>query len=847
MKAKMKSSKVALHYLATFALAGCGSQSPNDPVPMPAPVHVAPVAEEARLPPVGVVATNDVASHVRITWQAPRRGGVTGYRVLREGGEIARVGADSLAFDDATAAPATLSAPTVQASDATTRDGIRVTWIPSSEKGMPASYAYSVVALYGSAESGPSDSKRGSRPGAVTSYEIERADGRVFTVETKDGLEYGDVDAPRVPVTFVPPLVVADGLRSIVQLSFNVNPILGRAPAAQYRVRARSAAGLGAYSALVTGRRGAGEPNEIAIQWQRSASTTDGTYADLVGVTGREWFDSTAPDATRYFRARVESSWATGVSASASAKNVHWKAIDRSVDHVCAIDAAEERLTCWDYGSYPTLTVSSRSADAVERFALGPWRSHCAIRKSDHRAQCERLPGTPPTDPLVDIVVLEFSACGLREVDRKMVCWGNRTIGALGEGGFEEGPSATAYKRLFASARFPCAERLSDGVTECFGDERGRPLLPAGGPFLALALPEYPYRTVCGIVAATGLVACSDDLVPTLPNVAFKELVFRREYEYCGVRASDDGISCGTYGLMPGPGKFRSLSHGPRSSLCAIDEGGRIRCWSSYDEGTGIMPEPSFVSAAFDQSRWCGVRAVDRRVECHGDDLYRTHIALPDARYTSIAGFPSAGALCGIREGTGQLECRVGSGASVQSPPAGAFVSLAVGAHLACALRADGTLACWGRDAPASTAGTYESVFVSDDKACAIRTVDSKVQCWGSPWPTSQPPDVAVTALSFDSSFGCAIRKSDQRRVCWGAENASAPTAPSTEKYASLSTGAFAPCGIEAGSNTLRCWGSGALSEPMQDRLSSWGGFGCGLRATDGKVVCLGRGHVPLR
>lgn len=69
--------------------------------------------------PGGVSATAESGALVRVTWTASTDAvGVTGYHIRRDGTEVGGVGGSTLAFDDATVAPATTYAYTVVATDA---------------------------------------------------------------------------------------------------------------------------------------------------------------------------------------------------------------------------------------------------------------------------------------------------------------------------------------------------------------------------------------------------------------------------------------------------------------------------------------------------------------------------------------------------------------------------------------------------------------------------------------------------------------------------------------------------------------------------------------------------------
>jgi alpha-tubulin suppressor-like RCC1 family protein len=112
---------------------------------------------------------------------------------------------------------------------------------------------------------------------------------------------------------------------------------------------------------------------------------------------------------------------------------------------------------------------------------------------------------------------------------------------------------------------------------------------------------------------------------------------------------------------------------------------------------------------------------------------------------------------------------------------------LSSGRNFACAVRADGTLACWGggvvgssnpRPLPLPPSGTFSSVGVGDTHACALRT-DGTAECWGaSSEPPLTPPTgtfqqletaaALVDLFGLTRDYACGLRF-DGSMTCWGA------------------------------------------------------------------------------
>jgi hypothetical protein len=63
--------------------------------------------------------------------------------------------------------------------------------------------------------------------------------------------------------------------------------------------------------------------------------------------------------------------------------------------------------------------------------------------------------------------------------------------------------------------------------------------------------------------------------------------------------------------------------------------------------------------------------------------------------------------------------------------PGGTFISVSAGVSIACGVKTDGSLACWGAlDSTGLPQGTFTSVSVGEGGcACAVKT-DGNLSCW---------------------------------------------------------------------------------------------------------------------
>ena len=74
-------------------------------------------------------------------------------------------------------------------------------------------------------------------------------------------------------------------------------------------------------------------------------------------------------------------------------------------------------------------------------------------------------------------------------------------------------------------------------------------------------------------------------------------------------------------------------------------------------------------------------------------------------------------------------------------PPAGRFVAIRTGSEHACAVRSDGTLACWGSDhlgQSSPPSGSFASVSLGWSFTCGVR-LSGELECWGDDFSHKNP------------------------------------------------------------------------------------------------------------
>jgi alpha-tubulin suppressor-like RCC1 family protein len=247
-------------------------------------------------------------------------------------------------------------------------------------------------------------------------------------------------------------------------------------------------------------------------------------------------------------------------------------------------------------------------------------------------------------------------------------------------------------------------------------------------------------------------------------------------------------------------------------TTCAIvTGGGAVRCWGRDEagelgDGTGGDRTKSVIVRGVDGAKAIALAsqfgcALDEggKVKCWGsgrianDGQLRNH-----AKATEVAGVDGAlelaasGAIACARTASA-ITCWGTDGASIGTPPSGAFTQVAAGFTHGCALDKKGAPICWGTGDWAAPKGAFAKPSVSgatflatgDRHACVV-TKDKRVQCWGmndsgqlGTKPDTEIHKTLVTVpgvagavkLVAGESATCALL-ADGSAKCWGANSA---------------------------------------------------------------------------
>lgn len=308
-------------------------------------------------------------------------------------------------------------------------------------------------------------------------------------------------------------------------------------------------------------------------------------------------------------------------------------------------------------------------------------------------------------------------------------------------------------------------------------------------------------------------------------------------------------------------------------ATCALLESGDVSCWGNNVDGvlgTGIAAPawsstPLAVAGVQDAvaispttESMIGVRAfcvtrVNGRVTCWGSDFGAPaeHPTLVDVRQLVVSDNLQITAL--LADGTAT---RTGMDGDSTLTPVPDFDTgmvaprIATGLYHSCALRSDGTVACWGANSqgelgdgstvesssPVDVAGLSGVIDIASTSAhsCAVLR-DGTVRCWGrnnedqlgdagAAFPFSTTPVTVagltgITAVATASKSTCAVHEGGQV-YCWGVND-----------YGQLGDGTF----VDHAAPALVTGVVDAVA------IASSGSHYCATRA-NGNVRCWGRG-----
>ena len=164
-----------------------------------------------------------------------------------------------------------------------------------------------------------------------------------------------------------------------------------------------------------------------------------------------------------------------------------------------------------------------------------------------------------------------------------------------------------------------------------------------------------------------------------------------------------------------------------------------------------------------------------------------------------------------------------------------------------CAVKLNGTVACWGAhpDLFPPSQETFSQVGTGFYHSCALRT-DQTIGCWGgNDSGQTNAPSGAFTQISAGGRYNCALR-ADQTVACWG-QNDYGQATPPGGTFRQVAAGMWHTCGLKS-DQTIACWGAditygaGAPAGTFT-QITSAGSHSCALRP-DASLVCWGDNYA---
>jgi len=478
-----------------------------------------------------------------------------------------------------------------------------------------------------------------------------------------------------------------------------------------------------------------------------------------------------------------------------------------------------------------------------------------------------------------DVTVGSAHTCQVRAGSGQLSCWGENESGQLGDGGTATAiyqpkiiDSGSAYQKVTAGRVHTCGI-LTNGTLKCWGNnlfyqlgdgtttERLTPAVVDSGTTYSQVVASKANDSTCGITTA-GVLKC------------------------WGLNSSGQ-LGDGTKTSRPVPTVIDSGTNYLKVSLgfshtCGITTMGVLKCWgsaSSYRLGTGGLVEKlsptvidsgnSYIAVSASNST-CAIR-VDNQLRCWGDNS-------ADQLGVDSASFPIV--------------------VPTSIDTAQSYKNVEVGNRIACGIKTDDGVRCWGTNSFGEIGNQSSGVFrpgwvglgylkklsITKSTACGIDLI-GVLRCWGSnshgqlgigdtslrksPGPVLDG-GTSYKSVAAGSNHACGITTGGALK-CWGGSNKSQTgngfftldTIPKLVDpgvfYNKVATGTDHTCGLTT-AGTIKCWGDNTykqidsradtiISLPLTidsgttySDLSSGGYHTCGITTT-GTLKCWGRNN----
>lgn len=335
-------------------------------------------------------------------------------------------------------------------------------------------------------------------------------------------------------------------------------------------------------------------------------------------------------------------------------------------------------------------------------------------------------------------------------------------------------------------------------------------------------------------VACYGLVNTTELTSFLAPN--YRE--FRTGYGYmCGIETDTEQLSCFDINddtkilhsqILPGPTHMAVPSSGSDSWILIVDELTRLRF-------TGISFDPQKSSAAQIGTAVSSIRTggdffcmllVNGRIECYGERSNAPEVS--NAPLGGVVLFTALdvkdGVACGLRTDKG-ISCWGTEEAFINHIFSLNNNLMAVGTTRLCVVKStnEKEVVCFNKgefegdpldeqvEFTSNGTSDYKELYVSPSAVCALRE-DGLVECDSGLSAAMDPQNNTFSTMCLSKEYICGIKDSDGTIKCFGESTVGALlTPPSIGGYTSLSCGPSHACAVRVDDTTghreSSCWG----------------------------------------
>jgi cysteine-rich repeat protein len=299
----------------------------------------------------------------------------------------------------------------------------------------------------------------------------------------------------------------------------------------------------------------------------------------------------------------------------------------------------------------------------------------------------------------------------------------------------------------------------------------------------------------------------------------------------------------------------------PANQTCLIDNGGGVASASMPVVSVNCYAGGPFTVggtvSGLNGALWLKLNASERlQINGSGASVPFTFATqlLTGASYSVLVDTAPAGADCSVANHSGVVRGASVTSIAVSCSANAAAPQVEAGTDETCLLRSDGALSCFGTTASVTSSvptGTFTSISLKDDRACAVRSGTGVPVCWGNGMVGAMlpPSGVAMTQVEIGRLSGCGLRASDSTLSCWSSTaniNVGYFGTPPSGTFTKLAAASETACAIRT-SGAIECWGLGsAIVVSGRPTTGSWvaidGAVGdnyCAVSST-GTISCWG-------